>query len=217
MESTLPFFIHTDQTRFIKKRYVGEYIRLIWDLLEQTKIEKSSGILLSIDIRKGFDTLKWPIIHKALETYNFGESLRRSLKFSIRILKAQFLIMATPQSGLNLLGVEARMPARSVPVCVNCGAYVRQIRQSDIVKGVSLCGNEIKISQFADDTNLICADIPSVENVLQILVDFGKISGLILNKEKTKARKLRSANNKDKPLGLKWVSCGTKFLRVHLS
>ena len=71
-------------------------------------------------------------------------------------------------------------------------------RRSDTVKGVSLCGNEIKISQFADDTNLIC-DIPSVENALQVLLGFGKISGLTLNKEKTKAMRLeRSTNNKDK-------------------
>ena len=93
-----------------------------------------------------------------------------------------------------------------------------KIRQSDTVKGVSLCGNEIKISQFADDTNLICADIPSVENALQILVDFGKISGLTLNKEKTKAMWLgRLAKNKDKPLGFKWVSCPTRFIGVYLS
>ena len=93
-----------------------------------------------------------------------------------------------------------------------------KIHLSDTVKGVSLCGNEIKISQFADDTNLICADIPSAENALQILVDFGKISGLTLNKEKTKATWLgRSAKNKDKPLGFKWVSCPTRFIGVHLS
>ena len=93
-----------------------------------------------------------------------------------------------------------------------------KIRQSDTIKGVSLCGNEIKISQFADDTNLICADIPLVENALPILVDFGKISGLSLNKEKTKAMWLgRSAKNKDKPLGFKWVSCPTRCLEVHLS
>ena len=93
-----------------------------------------------------------------------------------------------------------------------------KIRQRDTIKGVSLCGNEIKISQFADDTNLICTDIPSAENALQILVDFGKILGLTLNKEKTKALWLGiSANNKDNPLVLKWVSCPTRFLGVHLS
>ena len=62
-----------------------------------------------------------------------------------------------------------------------------KIRQSDSVKGVSLCGNVVKLSQFADDTNLFCADLPSVQSALQILEEFGKISGLHLNKEKTKA------------------------------
>jgi len=70
METTLPFLIHTDQTGFIKGRYIEENIRLMCDLLEQTKTDKSSGILLSIDFRKAFDTLEWPIMHKALETYN---------------------------------------------------------------------------------------------------------------------------------------------------
>ena len=80
MESTLPFLIHTDQTGFIKGRYIRENIRLICNLLEQTKIDKSSGILLSIDFRKGFDTFEWPVMQKALQTYNFGESLRRSIE-----------------------------------------------------------------------------------------------------------------------------------------
>jgi len=41
-----------------------------------TKIEKLSGILLSVDFRKAFDTLEWSWIHYALELYNFGDSLR---------------------------------------------------------------------------------------------------------------------------------------------
>lgn len=59
-----------------------------------------------------------------------------------------------------------------------------KIYQKNMVKGVLLFGNEIKLSQFANDTNLICSDLPSVEDALQILDDFGNISGLRLNKEK---------------------------------
>jgi len=54
----LPQIIHTDQTSFIKGRYIGENIRLIDDLMEQTKIEKSLGLPLA----KAFDTLEWPLI-----------------------------------------------------------------------------------------------------------------------------------------------------------
>ena len=44
-----------------------------------------------------------------------------------------------------------------------------KIRQSHEVKGVQLYGNEVKLCQFADDTNLFCADLMSVENGLRII------------------------------------------------
>jgi len=41
-----------------------------------------------------------------------------------------------------------------------------KIRQSKLVKGIKIYGNEVKVSQFADDTNLFCEDITSVDNAL---------------------------------------------------
>ena len=93
-----------------------------------------------------------------------------------------------------------------------------KIRQSHLIKGVSLFGNEIKLSQFADDTNLVCPDLLSVEKALQILDDFGDISGLRLNKEKTPAMWLSPwANKKVKPLCMKWVKGPARFLGIYLS
>jgi len=57
-----------------------------------------------------------------------------------------------------------------------------KIRQSSEVKGVSFFQNEIQLSQFGDDTNLFCADLPSLENVLHLVGSFGAVSGLILLK-----------------------------------
>ena len=54
-------------------------------------------------------------------------------------------------------------------------------RQNSLVKGINLFGNEIKISQFADDIKIFCADITSVENALITINKFGSISGLRLN------------------------------------
>ena len=56
-----------------------------------------------------------------------------------------------------------------------------KIRQTSAVKGISIFEREIKISQFADDITLLCADLSLVEKGLQIVVDFGEISGLMLN------------------------------------
>ncbi|KAL9975892.1 hypothetical protein ACROYT_G013109 [Oculina patagonica] len=53
-----------------------------------------------------------------------------------------------------------------------------KIRQSSEVLGISLLNREIKLSQFADDTNLFCADLTSVKKGLDIIASFGDISGL---------------------------------------
>ena len=77
LEAVLPTIVHTDKTGFIKGQYIGENIRLINDVMEYTKIENKGGILTSLDFKKAFDSLEWPLIHKTLETFNFGNSLMK--------------------------------------------------------------------------------------------------------------------------------------------
>ena len=53
--------------------------------------------------------------------------------------------------------------------------------------GIKIFGTEHKISQFADDTTLLLSNLTSVQNSLTLVDQFGSISGLLLNVEKTKA------------------------------
>ena len=73
----LPLLIHPDQTGFVKGRYIGENIRLIADVMGQTRKLNLSGILLSLDFQKAFDNLVWSCIYDVLKLYNFGDSLRK--------------------------------------------------------------------------------------------------------------------------------------------
>ena len=67
-------------------------------------------------------------------------------------------------------------------------------------------------------TSYVQIFLKSVENAVSIVINFGSISGLSLNKEKTKAMWLgESANNRNAPLQLKWVNGPTRFLHVILS
>ena len=77
IENVLPKLIHMDQTGFIKGRYIGQNIRLLIDILDETKLQEIPGILLLLDFKKAFDTIEWSFIQQTLKIFNFGESVQQ--------------------------------------------------------------------------------------------------------------------------------------------
>ena len=83
---------------------------------------------------------------------------------------------------------------------------------------MNLFGNELKPSQFADDTNLFCANLISVEKAFNIVSDFGKMACLWLNMKNRRAIWLgKWANKKTNPLEIKWMHSLVKILGVYFS
>ena len=93
-----------------------------------------------------------------------------------------------------------------------------KIRQDPHFKGIEILGNELKLSQYADDTNLFCADLDTVGKAIEIVDIFGTLLGLKLNRKKTKAIWLgKWKNSKNSPLQLKWLHNLVKILGIHVS
>ena len=93
-----------------------------------------------------------------------------------------------------------------------------KIRQDPTIEGIKIFGNEIKSSQFADDTNLFCADMISAENALRTVGDFGILAGLKLNIKKSKGIWLgKWEKNKLYPLQLKWHRTPVRILGIYVS
>ena len=77
---------------------------------------------------------------------------------------------------------------------------------------------EAKLSQFADDTTLICKDTSSLHESMSVLGKFGDICGLKLNRKKTKALWIGSfKNNKTKPLEIDVSADPKKVLGTYIS
>ncbi|KAL9974209.1 hypothetical protein ACROYT_G011222 [Oculina patagonica] len=219
LEKFLPNLIHPDQTGFVKGRYIGENIRLISDVLDYTKEKKIPGILLALDFRKAFDSLEWPFILRILDAFNFGSSIKRWISTFYTNVESAVLNNGYATNWFKpSKGVRQGCPLSPYLFILSAELMSIKLRHDPGVKGINLYGNELKLSQFADDTNLFCADLISVEKALNIVNDFGRIAGLQLNMKKTKAIWLgKWANNKTNPLDMKWMHTPVKILGIHFS
>ena len=76
IKTILDKIIEKDQTGFLKGRYIGENIRLIYDIMQYIETKTIPGQLLLVDFEKAFDSLSWTFIQKALDVFNFKISIK---------------------------------------------------------------------------------------------------------------------------------------------
>ena len=87
------------------------------------------------------------------------------------MLKVQFLTTGLRQIGLKR-SVRQGCPLSPYLFILGAEILFTKIRQSELVKGIKIYGNEVKVTQFVDDTNLFCEDVTSVDNALCLVTDF---------------------------------------------
>ena len=80
LKFVLDKLICNDQKGFISGRYIGENIRLIYDILFETRQQNIPGLLVSVDFQQAFDTVSWKFIDKTLDYFNFGPSIKKWIK-----------------------------------------------------------------------------------------------------------------------------------------
>lgn len=212
----LPKLIHPDQTGFIKVRFIGKNIRLLNDLMEYTDDQKVPEILLFIDFEKAFDTMEWTFIQNVLKCFNFGPVIRKWVSVLFKDVESAVMNGGYSTNYFKVSrGVRQGCPLSPLLFVLGVEILAQKIRQSTSCRGIQL---PQFATQFADDTTLICRDVNALSENMNVLNKFSDISGLKLNKKKTKAMWIGSAkNNKTKPLGFKPYQERIKSLGVNLS
>ena len=219
LEKVLPKIINSDQTGYIKGRFIGENVRLIQDVMFYTKREEQPGIAIFLDFRKAFDTIEWNYLQTALKTFNFGPDMLNW--FQVIYHQVSSCVLHNGHASDFFLlerGVRQGCPLSGLLFVVGIELLARALKKDPTIKGIKVDQKEIKITQYADDTTVLVRDLDSVTQLLKRLDEFKHISGLEINTNKTEALWLGCwRSRKDKPFGFKWPQKPVYALGIHFS
>ena len=189
LKTVLNKIVHPDQKGFIAGRFIGENIRLIYDILFESKQQQQDGLLLSVDFQQAFDSLSWKFIDKVLEFYNFGPSFINWIKLfrngaETCILQNGFL------SDFFKLSRGCRQGDPISPyIFILCAEILgSMIRKNNMIEGITLGEKQYKLSQYADDTQIFLNGTEiSLRSCLETLDKYNQMSGLKINVEKNES------------------------------
>ena len=188
IKSVLPFIINEDQSGFMSDRSTSDNIRLIYDVLEQARLQNKPGLLLLIDFEKAFDTVAWSFIFKSLKYFNFKSDIINWIKTFYKDIKSTIIVNNSPTAWFNVgRGCRQGDPISPYIFLLCSEILALLIRQNENIKGYMLFGLELKINQFADDTSLFLdGSQKSFEYCVETVLEYAKYSGLSMNFDKTK-------------------------------
>ena len=194
IKNFLDKLINSDQTGFISNRYIGENIRLIYDIMQYTEEKDIPGLLLLIDFEKAFDTVSWNFIQKTLTYFNFGPDIHKWVKLFYNNSTSAINQGGNLSETFNIQRGCRQGDPLSPYIFLLCAEILAiKIRKNKKIKGITINDNENKISQLADDTSIILdGSKESLMETIKVLGNFSEISGLKVNFAKTNTIRIGS-------------------------
>ena len=206
----LPKIIDEDQKGFVKGRFIGENIRILYDIMFYLEQQKQSGMILLLDFEKAFDSLSWSFIMKVLKYFNFGTDIQNWVETFYKDIVSCVQVNGHVSDWFNINRGCRQGDPLSPYIFIMCDEILAILsRQNKRVRGIQVNNLEYLISQYADDTTFTLNDSrESLEECLKLLKLFSEISGLCINIEKSKViwigKKKHSATRFCPEYNLEW-------------
>ena len=220
--------ICSDQTGFIKGRFIGENVRLLIDVLKMAETKQIPGMVLFCDWKQAYDTVSWDFMKQALNKYGFGPMMRRWVDI---LYDRGIEFPSTAQVQLNghlssayviERGLRQGCPLSCYLFLLSVEPLAETIRQNRKISGLTFNHTEIKISAYADDTIMFLDGTPrSLRECMKCVNTFQEASGLHLNRSKTQAVWIgASSSRKDTicpEIDIQWTKGPVEYLGIKIN
>ena len=153
LKKILPDLISSQQTAYVKKRHIGEYGRLISDIIEIAKIKEIGFFLVTMDIEKAFDSLDHKFLIYALEKYGFGKNFILWVKILLRNQESCVLNGGTNTKHFLLeRGTCQGDPISAYFFVLALGILFQLMKSKPEIKGLAIFDHCYLYSAYAGDT-----------------------------------------------------------------
>ena len=184
----LPNVIGQGQEGFVDGRYMGEVTRLLYDTIHDAYSTKGkSGVIMSIDFEKAFDSVSFSFMERVIETAGFPKILQTWVKILLKGFRSH-INHAGNLLKLIELGRGARQgdPIASILFVLSIEILLITIRNNPKIEPykyetLSAIDKPIsnKVGAYADDVNIMMPrSESSIREVISILDKFEIIAGV---------------------------------------
>ena len=188
IKPVLPKLISTTQSGFVEGRFIGDSTRFVYDIMSYTEYKNINGLLMLIDFEKAFDSISWRFMYDVFLFMGFGTDMLKWIKLFNNEVSATVLQAGVMSEFFTIQrGCKQGDPIASIEFILCAQILYLMINNNIDIKGIIFGNEEVKMSQFADDTTLtLDGTQKSLQAALNTLEIFGSFSGLRMNKSKTK-------------------------------
>ena len=182
------------QTAYLKGRLINDNIRAMLATVNLANLEdRCSGVLVSLDARKAFDSVEHSYIERCLKELGL-ESFNRIFRLLYSELATDILINGKVVKGFNILrGVKQGDSLSCILFIICMEPLLRNLEKNNSIHPIEseVLGTLPKSYAYADDVNCTIKDNnDSVQAVFSEYERLSRRSGLILNADKTEVMRL---------------------------
>lgn len=192
LSSVLPEIISENQGGFVQGRSIMENILICQELARNYHREGGTArCMIKLDIQKAYDSLEWGFLEQVMLGLNFPEGFVEKIMMCLSTVSFSFLINGGSHGFIKgRRGLRQGDPMSPLLFVIGMEYLSRALGEMGKQKefGFHSRNKGLRLNHlcFADDLMIFCkANVQSTKLIKDVIDDFGRVSGLCINKAKS--------------------------------
>nr|GEW35694.1 RNA-directed DNA polymerase, eukaryota [Tanacetum cinerariifolium] len=184
--------INEVQPAFIKDRQILDGPFILNEVMSWCKRKKKQTLLFKVDFEKAYDSVRWDFLDDVLSKFGFEEKWRKWIHCCLHSSKGSIIINGSPtdefQFGKGLKQGDPLSPFLFLLVMETLHISFQRVVDAGMYQGIEV-GSLVNLSHmfYADDAVFVGEWSKSnISSLFHVLDCFHKLSGLKINKNKSK-------------------------------